>query len=412
MAATNPTHAPCRWDSHNRLASVVGVTRAIVALVVCVLATAVDAAASSIVYVKTGNVWISSPDGSLQRQVTKNGSPSNPYSSPSQADDGTIVAARGDLLFRMNQQGSLLNAPVPTPSGDQPLEADVSPNGRIVAFDRLGPVAGQLVTSFAYSDRPTPPLAFASVHASFPSWIGNGRVLLTSANTVYYDDLGAATTVFPEAPTPWFVGPLFDPSFGITDQSHDADLSRSGGKLALVHSNNGATSLLFYAMASTPPAAPTPTCRLVDPVGKFADPSWAPDGSSLAWAEDNGVWVGAPNEADCRTFAVAPRLLLAGGSQPDWGTANVQAPKRDTAAPTTRILAGPRGTTGMRATTFTFASNEPATFQCKLDGQAWARCGSPKRLKNLAPGLHIFRVRARDSAGNIDRTPAVRIWRV
>ena len=61
---------------------------------------------------------------------------------------------------------------------------------------------------------------------------------------------------------------------------------------------------------------------------------------------------------------------------------------------------------------FRFRSTETdSTFECKLDRRRWRSCTSPKRVK-VAPGRHKFRVRATDSAGNTDGTPAVSRWRV
>jgi hypothetical protein len=62
---------------------------------------------------------------------------------------------------------------------------------------------------------------------------------------------------------------------------------------------------------------------------------------------------------------------------------------------------------------FRFVSTESASsFQCKLDRRAWTVCQSPKPYRALAKGLHVFRVRARDRAGNLDQTPAARRWRI
>jgi hypothetical protein len=36
-----------------------------------------------------------------------------------------------------------------------------------------------------------------------------------------------------------------------------------------------------------------------------------------------------------------------------------------------------------------------ATFGCSLDGHAWARCSGPRTYRGLAPGTHVFRVRAK-----------------
>lgn len=74
------------------------------------LATACPAAADSVVFSRDNNIWLSNSDGSGQYQVTLDGTPSSPYSSPSQADDGTIVALRTPpggraQIWRMTQSG-------------------------------------------------------------------------------------------------------------------------------------------------------------------------------------------------------------------------------------------------------------------------------------------------------------------
>ena len=51
------------------------------------------------------------------------------------------------------------------------------------------------------------------------------------------------------------------------------------------------------------------------------------------------------------------------------------------------------------------ASEVGATFTCSLDGAAYAACTSPAQL-TVAPGPHVFRVVAKDAAGNADATPA------
>jgi hypothetical protein len=42
----------------------------------------------------------------------------------------------------------------------------------------------------------------------------------------------------------------------------------------------------------------------------------------------------------------------------------------------------------------------------------WQPCTSPKKYKQLGNGNHKFQVRAIDSNGNADPTPATRTWRV
>lgn len=56
---------------------------------------------------------------------------------------------------------------------------------------------------------------------------------------------------------------------------------------------------------------------------------------------------------------------------------------------------------------FTGTGGEGAlSFECKLDGGAFAPCSSPTTYNKLKLGRHTFEVRAVDRAGNKDATPA------
>jgi len=84
----------------------------------------------------------------------------------------------------------------------------------------------------------------------------------------------------------------------------------------------------------------------------------------------------------------------------------------DTTPPQTTITSGPPATTTDTTAQFTFSASEVATFQCRLDGGAWATCSSPAALSGLALGAHTYEVRAIDGLGNIDATPAQRTWTI
>jgi hypothetical protein len=61
---------------------------------------------------------------------------------------------------------------------------------------------------------------------------------------------------------------------------------------------------------------------------------------------------------------------------------------------------------------FRFGSNEAnATFICRVDGGLFRFCGV-RLVRRFSVGRHDVRVRARDRAGNIDKTPAVYRFRV
>ncbi len=79
----------------------------------------------------------------------------------------------------------------------------------------------------------------------------------------------------------------------------------------------------------------------------------------------------------------------------------------------TKITGGPQGRVRSTSASFSFTSNRSSvTFVCSLDGGSYTTCASPKAYYGLAAGYHTIRVRARDSAGNLDPTPAMRKWRV
>jgi hypothetical protein len=77
----------------------------------------------------------------------------------------------------------------------------------------------------------------------------------------------------------------------------------------------------------------------------------------------------------------------------------------DTDPPQTSIK-GRRKTTKPRPR-FKLLSDEPlSTFECKVDKKKWKDCDTPFRTKRLAPGKHVLKARATDTAGNTDPTPA------
>lgn len=91
---------------------------------------------------------------------------------------------------------------------------------------------------------------------------------------------------------------------------------------------------------------------------------------------------------------------------PDSHTCTVDAP------PDTSIQSGPSGVTASRDASFAFAADEPARFECRLDGSTFTGCSSLTPYSGLADGTHRFEVRAIDETGKTDPTPAERTWTV
>jgi len=57
-------------------------------------------------------------------------------------------------------------------------------------------------------------------------------------------------------------------------------------------------------------------------------------------------------------------------------------------------------------------SNNIAGFECRIDSGAFSPCSSPSTLTNLSAGKHTFQVRAVDTLGNRDSTPATFGWTI
>ena len=89
-------------------------------------------------------------------------------------------------------------------------------------------------------------------------------------------------------------------------------------------------------------------------------------------------------------------------------------PTPDATPPETAITSGPTDRTKRKTATFAFSgSGAPAVagFECSLDGGAFAACTSPHSVQ-VKRGGHSFSVRALDTAGNADGSPATDDWKV
>jgi len=88
----------------------------------------------------------------------------------------------------------------------------------------------------------------------------------------------------------------------------------------------------------------------------------------------------------------------------------------DTTAPHTAITSGPANPTTSTTATFAFGSaNSPGdSFECRLDGTPanFASCTSPATYTGLSLGNHMFEVRGKDSAGNMETPPATYNWMI
>lgn len=94
----------------------------------------------------------------------------------------------------------------------------------------------------------------------------------------------------------------------------------------------------------------------------------------------------------------------------DWTATN---PGSDTDPPETTITGAPGALSASRDASFSFTADESgSTFECSLDGGAFAPCSSPASYTGLVDGMHVFSVQATDGSANTDPTPAGHSWTV
>jgi plastocyanin len=76
-------------------------------------------------------------------------------------------------------------------------------------------------------------------------------------------------------------------------------------------------------------------------------------------------------------------------------------------APDTKLTSKPKASSKDKTPTFKFSATvSGASFECQLDGKAFAPCRSPLTTKPLKPGRHSFKVRAVGPTGVEDPSPA------
>lgn len=313
------------------------------ALVAAAIAPAM-ASASSIVYIKDGNVWLTSPDGAQNRQVTTGGN----WHSPTQADDGTIAAVQGSIapITVMNGYGQVIRK-IDTPAdakvsnggtfAPRPVNLDFSPDGTKIAYEYATsscPVASSCgarnSTFYTHADRATPVSEFGNqFNLGNPSFVSNSRALAFggAGRHVNLDDLGGGD----ESAGVWFNDP---DSLDVAD----GELSRQNDRLATLRDYGAGTFIQVWGVSSGNPSTDDPgplpaaylACETSQRDEGYNDPTWSPDGRQLAIGTSAGIEVltlPTVQPGDCPGASGTDTPLAPGGSQADWGPANVPTGK-------------------------------------------------------------------------------------
>jgi hypothetical protein len=338
-----------------------GVVRRWLPALTLALAAALVAAgaspASSIIYLKGGDIYRASPGGAVKRVVVR-APDGRRFSAVTQDDRGRLYAVEEPTRrwVRFSGSGDPVGRPFNTtgrglrvhydpkrnlPGFTGPLDAQVSTGGSMLAqwgvleqLDHVNPQAvppqskyvvqnfvATLVTSSA-TDRdftgtaPTNGLAW-------PSFLADGTVIAGAFNKLL-KGYGV-----------WFFRPRSNEVrfwFGPTDKQlrlANPEVARGGNLIAVTTDRDNAVStddeIVVGHLPGPPPAIPDRDCTWPNPNGTVSSLTWSPDGATLAWSDKAGIWtarLAVPPQTG-QVCVVSDRHLLASeATSPDWGRAD------------------------------------------------------------------------------------------
>ena len=296
--------------------------------------------------------------------------------------DGALYVADGKagrLLKFRPPPAPTLTAPALTDHSPLTITGTADPGARVDLFvgaattavtaiaDRAGVFAASLTLTLNHANLLA---AFATTHA------GDGLTSRPAEATIVHDSI---------APTLEFQAPRAGSHvrLGVDLRARASDTGSGISSLALTV---GGRSL--PGTVDPPLPAPSATAAATWPT------SAVPDGSHT---------LGAAATDRAGNSATTTRVIIVDNTPPD-----------------TQITSGPAGPAQVTTAMFTFTGADNLTpvpglqFAWRLDGGAWSRFSEVDRaaLSELAPGGHLFEVKARDLAGNEDPTPARRAFTV
>ncbi|GAA3648606.1 hypothetical protein GCM10022237_05320 [Nocardioides ginsengisoli] len=296
---------------------------------------AASAVGGSIVYIHADNVWLSRPDGSGQRAVTKDGTATTPYEHPTMSDAGIIAVMKGETIVRMRQDGVVLNRITPedlfvpdygTVTISPILDPEISPDGSKIAYSQLrleryngpgGYLETEAETGFTDAAQWAGPDKYGIQLGYQPSWVTNSRVTLNRSGDVHLADLGHPST-------PWFYS---NDIFGQFIELQETEVSPDGNRVIFGSAGGIGMKTTVGDPRTGTPGKPTanPECYLTPDAGQpvAKDPSFGPDSDSAAYSEGGDLWV-ITGLAACGPTTTVTKIAT-GGTEPSWSPAPLSA---------------------------------------------------------------------------------------
>jgi hypothetical protein len=287
---------------------------------------------------------------------------------------------------------------------------DASPTTRVLTLDSTAPSGSLFSDDFETGDLSrwsvtqknsgTARVQTSTVHAG--SYAAAFTLSATSGSVAY-----ARTTLSAPVPDLTVAGSVRVDAEGA--KGGNVPLMRlfdAGGARVISFYRQNATGALWLSYGSTYAST---SGKL--PLGSWSDVRLRVAGSTVQATMDGRTIF----SSDTVSLAPATTLQLGNESSGQAGTVLVDdlgmtASGADTTAPETTITQAPPETTSGSTASLSFASSEPGSFQCSLDGAAYTGCSSPQTYAALPNGSHSVSVRAVDTAGNVDASPATASW--
>lgn len=304
-----------------------------------VLVNAGDAVAANVSYIGAdGNVWRTTPDGAKKEQLTTDGTAEIRYRSPSQKNDGTVVAIK-----RAGAESGTYFAHFFRPADRKMIDSWLLPKtgaGSFAPFNGgvISPDGGAFFYDWRYFDCWTNPCT-GDLRVSVITGPGVTNPCLVNCHRYYL-----RPRWIPGTPYAGFVDEDFNAIWvqgegqaeprrwlGFSDRTagdvESFDVSSNGRSVLELTAEGGDRSeFAFWNNNGTPPAGePTPRCTVVNVAKAPAYPRFSPDGSQITWQDEDGVYVApVPTETSGGACTLQAKKIADGGLEPSWGVASLK----------------------------------------------------------------------------------------